>query len=131
MDRLRRPMEGRLLDRSIDAIRRPCAVMRKDFLPTCQVQPWLQFHQAINMGRNPVDEIPSRIAGQLFTPKGWGGSCSGRILLLDIPLFSRSSRFFTPTVLILSRLTLNHSHLIIVIVGRLFRYGRRIIVVLW
>lgn len=34
MDRLRRPMEGRLLDRSIDAIRRPCAVMRKDFLPT-------------------------------------------------------------------------------------------------
>lgn len=65
-------MEGRLLDRSIDAIRRPRAVMRKDFLPTCQVQPWLQFHEAINMGRNPVDEIPSRIAGQLFTPNRGG-----------------------------------------------------------
>lgn len=77
VDRLRRPMEGRLLDRSIDAIRRPCAVMRKDFLPTCQVQPWLQFHEAINMGRNPVDEIPSRIAGQLFTPKGVGRKLFG------------------------------------------------------
>ena len=46
-------------------------------------------NSTINMGRNPVDEIPSRIAGQLFTPNRGGAEA----VLLDIPLFSRSSRF--------------------------------------